>query len=307
MTKERKTEKEPESSQQDATEYFKIRPPELPPPKDEYVWCHPPLPKCDKNTRLLLIGASGTGKTNVFKNLVERYWVDPNTGRSVFDIILIFSPTLLQDPLYEIMFNNPILKDLIIPKLEIDRELLLKLLNRKEDNLKILIFLDDFAYNKKVFELPEVVALYMRGRHANILPIISSQFYFSVDSSIRVNSTGMMIFRLKRANEKQLLRIQLSTPRVHDEIFDAVLDEAHKENKHDFLYCDIANQRFYKNFEYELAPDSGEERTEDTEMKTEETKQQPEEDEIDRLIREEEETLLKRREGNKEDNIQQQQ
>ena len=54
-----------------------------------------------------------------------------------------------------------------------------------------------------------------------------------------------MIFRLTRANEITLLRLQLSTSRIKDEKFDDVLREAHSESKHvstlKFQHKDIIN------------------------------------------------------------------
>jgi len=183
------------SSQCDATGYFEIIPPSASSvPTDNYTWIHPPIPR--PGSRLILVGSSGCGKTNVVKNLLDRYWIDPSTGKSVFDIIILCSPSIEQDSLYEQLYANPILHDIIIPKREVDVELLKKITDRKPDNLKICVFLDDFAYNQKVFLLPEVKALFFRGRHANITPIISSQFFFAIDPSIRVNATGIMVFRL---------------------------------------------------------------------------------------------------------------
>ena len=244
-----------ESSQCDATSYFEIQPHKNASisPEDNYPWVHPPVPK-PVGSRLILVGSSQCGKTEVFANLIDRYWIDPNTGKSVFDIVIIMSPTIEQDHLYEELYTNPILHDIIVPKREVDVELLKKITDRKPDNLKICVFIDDFAFNQKVFLLPEVKALYFRGRHANITPIISSQFFFAIDPSIRVNATGFMIFRLTRASEISLLRMQLSTPRIRDEKFDDVLREAHRESKYDFLFFDVPRQRYYQSFKYELSP-----------------------------------------------------
>ena len=243
------------------------------------MWIHPPIPK--PNSRLIIVGSSGCGKTNLVKNLLDRYWIDPFTGKSVFNIIILMSPTIEQDIIYEQLYSNPVLHDVIVPKREMDTELLKKITDRKPDDLKICVFIDDFAFNQKVLLLPEVKALYFRGRHANITPIISSQFFFAIDPSIRVNATGFMVFRLTRANEISLLRLQLSTPRVRDEKFDDVLREAHKESKYDFLYFDVPSQRYYQSFKYELMPPEQDEEKEETkEVKINQK------DEIDQAIEE---------------------
>ena len=81
-------------------------------------------------------------------------------------------PTIEQDTIFEQLHSNPILHDLIVPKRDIDVELLRKIVDRKADELKICVFIYDFAFDKKVFTLPEVKSLFFRGRHAGITLII---------------------------------------------------------------------------------------------------------------------------------------
>ena len=125
------------------------------------------------------------------------------------------------------------------------------------------MFIDDFAFDKKVFILQEVKSLFFRGRHAGITPIICSQFFFAIDPSIRVNATGFMIFRLTRANEDILLSLQLSTAQVRDDKFDEVLRTSHQDSKYDFLYFDVPTQRDYQGFKYELCPPKQDEEKEE--------------------------------------------
>ena len=98
---------------------------------------------------------------------------------------------------------------------------------------------------------PTVIHLYTRGRHSNITVIINSQYYYYVPTPIRANLSGIMIYRLMSNRELTLIKYELSTPKIHDEIFDEAYNEATKE-EHSFLYINIAKQKFYQNFEYEL-------------------------------------------------------
>ena len=168
-----------ESSQCDATSYFEIQPHKNASisPEDNYPWVHPPVPKPEQEIVQSLLVLHNVVKQKFLQILLTDIGLSPNTGKSVFDIVIIMSPTDQQDHLYEELYTNPILHDIIIPKREVDVELLKKITDRKPDNLKICVFIDDFAFNQKVFLLPEVKALYFRGRHANITPIISSQFF----------------------------------------------------------------------------------------------------------------------------------
>ena len=190
----------------------------------------------------------------LLRTFFNRYWIDPNTGKSILDIIILCSPSIEQDPIFEQLYSNPILHDVIVPKRYINVELLRKIVDRKADQLKICVFLDDSAFDNKAFILPEVKALFFRGRYTEITPIICSQFFFAIYPSVRVNATGFMIFILTRVNDVILLRLQLSTPRLRDEKFDDVLREAHKESKYDFLYFDVKRERYFQGFKYELCP-----------------------------------------------------
>ena len=239
-----------------ALDYFKVDHPESHSTENKYPWIHPPVPK--PSERLMIIGASGCGKTHVGKCLLRKWWLDEE-GQSLFDIIVIFSPSLLHDPIYEELYANPILHDKIDPHIEMDIKLIQKLLDRKPDNLKICVMIDDFAFDKKVFQQPEVIALYTRGRHANITPVILSQFLTAISPIIRENSTGYIVFPLTRPKEEILLREQISTPRIKGQDFDDVLKEAHKGSEHNFLYFHVPTRRYYQNFEYELNPPEGEE------------------------------------------------
>ena len=109
----------------------------------------------------------------------------------MFDIIIIMSPTIEQDPIFEELYSNPILNDLIVPKRDIDVELLRKIVDRKSDELKICVFIDDFTFDKKGFLLPEVKALFLEEDMLDITPIICTQFIFAIDPSISVNATGL--------------------------------------------------------------------------------------------------------------------
>ena len=90
--------------------------------------------------------------------------------------------------------------------------------------------------------------------------------------------------------ELSLIKYELSTPKIHDDLFDEVYDEATKE-EHSFLYMNLAKQKFYQNFEYELtteeekSPPNSDVSHTDTGIKNE--KVEPTEQEHEALIEEE--------------------
>ena len=59
------------------------------------------------------------------------------------------SPIIEQDSQFEQLFSNTILHDLIVPKRDIHVELLQKIVDRKTDNLKICVFIDEFRVSEE--------------------------------------------------------------------------------------------------------------------------------------------------------------
>ena len=58
----------------------------------------------------------------------------------------------------------------------------------------------------------------------------------------------MIVYPLSGTRENQLLKYELSTPKIHDEIFDEMLNSVHSE-EHSFLYYELASRKFHKNFD----------------------------------------------------------
>ena len=74
------------------------------------------------------------------------------------------------------LYYNPILHDIIVPKRYIDVELIQKIVDRKTDNLKICVFIDDFAFHKKVY-ITRSESTVIQRKTCGYHPIICSQFF----------------------------------------------------------------------------------------------------------------------------------
>ena len=225
-------------------------------PEFSFIVAPIPKPAC----RLLLIGSSNCGKTNTVLNLLTRFWIYPNTKQSIFDDIIIMTPTALSDPKLRILAEHPDLREKVYLTDKLEIELIDQLLARKPEDFEegalpnTLVFIDDFTADKRNSMHPSVINLFFRGRHANISVIINSQYYFNVPPSVRTNASGIMIFRLKRNAELALIRNELSTPKIHDELFDEILHRAQEGENWNFLFIDMTTQKFYRNFskEYDI-------------------------------------------------------
>ena len=145
----------------------------------------------DHPYRILIVGGSGSGKTNVLLNLIN--------NQPYIDKIYLYA----KDP-YEAKYQYLInkrekvglghLKD---PKAFMEYSNDMKDVCKNIENYnpgkkrKILIALDDMIAdtinNKKLN--PEVTELFIRGRKRNISIVFITQSYFKVPKDVRLNST----------------------------------------------------------------------------------------------------------------------
>ena len=157
----------------------------------------------DHPYRILIVGGSGSGKTNSLLNLIN--------NQPDIDKIYLYS----QDP-YEAKYQYLIKKR---GKVELDhfnnRKAFLEYSKDIQDvykniedcnpdkKRKVLVIFDDmFAdmiNNKKLN--PMVAELFIRGRKLNISIVFITQSYFRVPKDIRLNSTHIFIMKISNTGE----------------------------------------------------------------------------------------------------------
>ena len=144
----------------------------------------------DHRYRILIIGGSGSGKTNVLINLIKHQ--QPDIDKTYL---------LVKDPFkskYQLLINEREkagIKELENPKAFIDSSQTiddvyenLKDYNPRKKRKVLIVFNDmigDMEPNKKL--RPMVIELFLRGRKLNISLVFISQSYFKVPKSIRLN------------------------------------------------------------------------------------------------------------------------
>ena len=163
----------------------------------------------DHPYRILIIGGSGTGKTNALLNLINNqqdinkiylYVKDPYEDKYQYLISKRESAGLkhFNDPKAFIEYSN----DMHSVYRSIDKY------NPDKEN-KILIVFDDMIadmINKK--KLNSIVTeLFIRGRKVNISLIFITQSYFKVPKDVRNNSTHFFIMNIP--NKRELMQIAI--------------------------------------------------------------------------------------------------
>ena len=135
----------------------------------------------DHPYRILIIGGSGSGKTNALLNLIKE--------QDDIDKIFLYAK-YLSEPKYEFLIKKR--EDVVIKHYQ----------NIDEYNpsrkRKILIVFDDMIAgimtNKKFQAI--IKELFIRCRKVNISLVFITQSYFSVPKDVRLNSTHYLIMKI---------------------------------------------------------------------------------------------------------------
>ena len=186
--------------------------------------------------RMLIVGSSGSGKTQTLLNLIH------NMGNTFNDIYIITKNK--QEPLYEYLEDKLGDKGLTVVEGIDNAPDLDKDINKKDQTL---IIMDDLVLERNQRHLEE---FFLRARKQNCSLVYISQSYFAVPQMIRKNLTYLIIKQL--ANLPDLFRILREySLGVDKKQLMKIYEDATKDNKQDFLLVDLdaePKDRFRKNF-----------------------------------------------------------
>ena len=214
----------------------------------------------DMSFRLLLVGKSGVGKSNLLGNIMlnEKFkYKNLFEGSRIF----IFAPSVMADEKLK-----TIVEEMDIPNgnifNEYSDELLLNVYDlliedfkdRMEDKEKIFPFLfiiDDFAFSGKFASRFNALAkVFCNSRKFSGNVICLSQTYTQVAKNIRNQATGMIIFN---TNNKELNTIEEENNFLEDKKTFMKMFRENVKEKHDFFVINYSNKHsemyLDKNFE----------------------------------------------------------
>ena len=188
--------------------------------------------------RSYIIGASGSGKTNLLLNLLTRdhYYKD------YFDRIFIISPTALGlDQSYKELEKKTKYingKDLLY--FECDESVLKGILDLQEEEKKAkkaLVIMDDIVSYGKFCRSNELLQFGIMSRHYNISMFILSQAFHLIPKSVRLNMSSIYYFK-GSAVETETLVEQYCPAGYRKKDFQGLVDEA-TEGPYSFLFIDL--------------------------------------------------------------------
>ena len=167
----------------------------------------------DHPYRILIIGGSGSGKTNTLLNLIN--------NQPDIDKIYLYAKDL-NEPKYQFLINkreSTGLKYFNDPKAFIEYSNDMHDVYKNIDNYnpdkenKILIVFDDMIAdminNKKLNSI--VTELFIRGRKLNISLVFITQSYFKVPKDVRLNTTHFFIMKIPNKRELQQIALNHSS------------------------------------------------------------------------------------------------
>jgi hypothetical protein len=185
--------------------------------------------------RMLIIGGSGSGKTQTFLNILHNF-------AGTFQNIHIITKNR-DEPLYNYLYDK--LKDKGLEIHEgIDKAPDLDSFDKKEQTLVVF---DDLVLEKNQLAIEEY---YIRARKLNCSVIYLSQSYYTVPRDIRRNLTYLIIKRLQSLKDLYAILREYALG-LDKQTMKKIYDESTKANKQDFLLVDMeaeASNRFRKNF-----------------------------------------------------------
>lgn len=192
--------------------------------------------------RMIIIGASGSGKTNILLNLL-------NMMTNTFNHIYLFTRNL-DEPLYEYLMAS-ISKDYLHCYEGLDE------LNRMDLNTafegQCLVIFDDLVLEKDQLKITE---LFIRGRKLEngVSICYLSQSYYGIPKKIRGNTNYLILRKISSTHDLNMILADSSLG-VTKEILHAIYKGCVKKSITDFLFIDMntdPEKAFRKNFDTPL-------------------------------------------------------
>ena len=184
----------------------------------------------DDTFRLLICGASGSGKTNLLYHMLMKPLV-------YYDQIHLYAKNLEQEKYQEMMnILNEISQSVGYDVLVCSCDKITPVEGMEDDSQKIVIF-DDFACEKNQKPL---INYFIRGRHKNCSVIYLSQSFYATPKEIRLNCSHFCVYEFPSSNERSLISRELGIDK--NQYIKAT------KKPYSFLYVDKPKNMIKRNF-----------------------------------------------------------
>ena len=184
-----------------------------------------------KSFRLLLVGPSSSGKSNLLLDMIYRLLY--------FDKLLLFTKNPQQTK-FQHLFNtlNNISDEVGYPVIEVSNDRITPLDEISDEGQKIAIFDDMLNTGSK--NDSQIRNYFTNSRNKNISCIYLSQSFYGTDKTIRLNASHFAIFNFPSNNERSLICRELGINK--NDYLKAT------EEPFSFIYIDKPRKIVTKNF-----------------------------------------------------------
>ena len=188
----------------------------------------PPL-----NGRILMIGASGSGKSVLLQNIVteERFY----NNKKTFNHTFLISPTAGNDDIQQALNVD---EKCIVEDLEDAPACLEHIINDQKKKIKkaggshkapkLLVIFDDVIGSKDFLNTKSFIDCFIRGRHANLTIMLCSQHLMRVPRVCRLQATCLFIFACNR-QDTEIIAEHYAPPQMTKRQFLRLVDDATSE------------------------------------------------------------------------------
>lgn len=211
------------------------------------------------NFRWILSGPSKSGKSNLARWCLDKYYIGKNGRGSFFDRIYLLSPTANIDynwadlkglakkdritnptPKLLIKILNDQKKDIQGSVSDMGVQLSARaLMKRKQKAKKVLVIFDD-AIASSMITSKEFLKIFIAGRHYGISSMVMTQSYVKVPRSVRLQATHVAMFP-SRSTEIERLYTEHGPKELNKNEFTELVQYATRPDetdKYPFLYVD---------------------------------------------------------------------
>ena len=196
---------------------------------NDYIQLYDFMP--DRCFRMLLMGPSSSGKTNLLLDMIYRL-LD-------FDKIYLYAKNLQQSKYQNLLKKfEPISKQVGYDIIEASNDQITPLSEMPDENKKLVIF-DDYLNTGKMND-QEIRNYYTNSRNKNCSCIYLSQSFYNTDKTVRLNSSHYCIFEFPSRNDQSMICRELN-------INKSDYQKATKD-PYSFIYVDKIKKFNAKNF-----------------------------------------------------------
>ncbi len=160
-----------------------------------------------RNPTILLVGARGSGKSVLLKDLLYRF------HQSGVPRVVVMSPTEQVNGFFStfippVFIHSPISIEALDAVWAAQNDLAMRLKVGQlspDTNIKLLLVLDDCAYDKKFLACRTLRDVFLNGRHSQIIVIVTLQYLLDLPVALRSNAE--VLFFQREDGLKNLERI----------------------------------------------------------------------------------------------------